>query len=73
MTQPIRGMRFHEERRQALRASRRIRRSFSRLPGLRRPSTIGAVLIMTYGVLSMESYVFKISETGARLGHVLAV
>ena len=28
---------------------------------------------MTYGVLSMESYVFKISETGARLGHVPAV
>jgi 4,5-DOPA dioxygenase extradiol len=28
---------------------------------------------MTYGVLSMESYAFKISETGARLGHVPAV
>ena len=28
---------------------------------------------MTYGVLSMESYVFEISEAGARLGHVPGV
>jgi 4,5-DOPA dioxygenase extradiol len=28
---------------------------------------------MTYGVLSMESYAFKISESGSRLGHVPAV
>jgi 4,5-DOPA dioxygenase extradiol len=28
---------------------------------------------MTYGVLSMESYAFQISEAGAPLGHVPGV